>query len=145
MEVEVVLGSENPSRFSISLEQVISGFGTFISKILKALPQDTVKRIVVVVDTLVVLSWILSKNIKTKRIFTRNRLKDICERIGNLIALGYDLTFKYIRTTDNPADLITRGITLERFRASLKFWLTGPEWLTGKEICWPSSGLNCLS
>ena len=64
------------------------------------------KRIVVVVDAQVVLSWILSENIKTKYIFTRNRFKGIRERVEKLIALVYDLTFKYVRTTDNPADLI---------------------------------------
>ena len=81
----------------------------------------------------------LSDNIKTKCIFTRNRLKDIRERVGKLIALEYDLTFNYICTTDNPADLITQGITLYRFKANLEFRLTG------EEICWSSCRLNYLS
>ena len=89
------------------------------------------------VDAQIVLSWALSENIKTKCLFTRNRLKDIRERIGKLHDLGFDLVFKFVSTSDNPADLITRGITLDKFRSELQFWLTGPEWLIGEDI-------NCL-
>ena len=45
--------------------------------------------------------------------------------------------FKYVNTSDNPVDLITRGITLDKFRSELQFWLTGPEWLIGENINWP--------
>ena len=71
------------------------------------------------VDAQIVLSRILSENIKTKCSFTRNRLKDIRERIGKLHDLGFDLMFKYVNTTDNPVDLITRRITLDKFRSEL--------------------------
>ena len=73
------------------------------------------------VDAQVVLSWILSENIKTKCLFTRNHFKDIRERIGKLHDLEFDLVFKYVNTSDNPADLITRGITLNKFRTELQF------------------------
>ena len=116
-----------------------------IPNILKVFPLETVKRIIVAVDTQVVLSWILSENIKTKCLFTWNHLKDIREKIGKLHDLGFDLMFKYVNTSDYLADLITRGITLGKFRSELQFWLTGPEWLIGENITWPSSYLNCLS
>ena len=68
--------------------------------------------------------------------FTRNRLKDIQERIEKLHDLGFYLVFKYVNTSDNPADLITKGITLDKFRSELQFWLTGAECLIGEDINW---------
>ncbi len=57
--------------------------------------------------------------------------------------LGFDLVFKYVNTSDNPVDLITRGIPLDKFRSELQVWLTGPERLTGEDInCTHPSDLN---
>lgn len=75
----------------------------------------------VAVDSQVVLSWIFSKNIKTKCLFTRNRLKDIRERIRNLTDLGFEVLSKYVNTLDNPVYLITRGLTLDKFKSELQF------------------------
>ena len=38
----------------------------------------TFKSINLAVDSQIVLSWILSENVKTKNVFTQNRIKDIC-------------------------------------------------------------------
>lgn len=75
----------------------------------------------VAVDSQVVLSWIFSKNIKTKCLFTRNRLKDIRERIRNLTDLRFEVLSKYVNTLDNPVYLITRGLTLDKFKSELQF------------------------
>ena len=41
------------------------------------LPNVTFKRLVIAVDAQVVLSWLMSQQIKTKNQFAKNRLKDI--------------------------------------------------------------------
>ena len=66
-------------------------------------------------------------------------------RIGKLHDLGFDLVFKYVNTSDNLADLIRRGITLNKFWSELQSWLIGHEWLIGEDINWSPSDLNCLS
>ena len=42
-------------------------------------------------------------------------------------------------------DLLTRGVTVEKFQQSLRHWTLGPEWLSKNPIEWPSSELHCLS
>lgn len=54
-------------------------------------------------------------------------------------------SFKYMNTSENPADVIIRGISLEKFKAQFDFWVSGPSWLSGNQINWPASELNCLS
>ena len=53
--------------------------------------------------------------------------------------------FNYVNTDDNPADLITRGVSLDKFKAQFLFWLHGPSWLVGEVLQWPASELSCLS
>ena len=42
--------------------------------------------------------------------------------------------FNYVNTNDNPADLITRGVSLDKFKAQFLFWLHGPSWLVGDAL-----------
>ena len=62
------------------------------------------------------LSWLLKDNIKIENIFAGNRVKDI-NGIKNQIEKNSDIRIKYkhVHTTDNPADLISRGITVAKF------------------------------
>lgn len=72
----------------------------------------------------VVLSWILSQTMASKIIFARNRLKDIIQTSRGLDS-HYELRshFMYVAITQNPVDLITRGLARKNFRFYLEFWL----------------------
>lgn len=78
-------------------------------------------------DSQIVLHWLhTSRPLKT---FTANRVREI-----------HDLTenrkWRYCPTGENPADLLTRGITCTQYKTS-NIWLKGPSWLTDSEK-WPS-------
>ena len=47
-------------------------------------------------------------------------------------------------TDQNPADLLTRGLSLNKFKDLLQFWTYGPEWLKTADSDWPVNELNCL-
>lgn len=57
------------------------------------------------------LSWLFTHNIQTKNQFTRKRLKDICWLIKELKEKknSVDINFKYVRTLENPTELLTKG------------------------------------
>ena len=50
--------------------------------------------------------------------------------------------FQQIR---NPADLITRGLTLNKFKLNLNFWIRVPTWLRDSPVSWHVSELKCLA
>ena len=68
-------------------------------------------------DSKVALCWIL--NNKSKDVYVSNRVK----KIKNL-----QCTFKYIPTDNNPADLLSRGVSYKNLCSS-KLWLHGPSFL----------------
>ena len=109
--------------------------------------QNKVKNVTLCVDAQIVLSWILSKNVKSKNIFAKNRVKDISgfrEEYYNKFNL--QCKFKYVPTLENPADLLTRGISVKEFLTKLKFWQNGPTFLLGQPgDAWPDDSLGCLS
>ena len=114
--------------------------------LLKAYSRIRTGDIVISVDAQVVLSWLLSDNIKTKNQFVKNRLKDIRQMIRKLKEeKSLSVKFRYVHTDQNPADLLTRGITLEKFQQNLRLWSLGPEWLSKSPKEWPTSELQCLS
>ena len=52
---------------------------------------------------------------------------------------------RYVPTDQNPADLLTRGLTLDVFKKNFDFWIHGPEWIRKEVVVWPVSSLSCLS
>ncbi|XP_077869613.1 uncharacterized protein LOC144361512 [Saccoglossus kowalevskii] len=68
-------------------------------------------------DSQIVIHWIRSE--KTLPIFVANRIKEINE---------FPCDVKYCPTNENPADLITRGISAESLMKS-DIWWHGPTWL----------------
>ena len=44
--------------------------------------------------------------------------------------------FKCIENSQNPADLITRGISLKALKNKVDLWTRGPDWLQQDE--WPT-------
>ena len=55
------------------------------------------------------------------------------------------IQFRYVPTDQNPADLLTRGLSFEMFKQKLDFWLYGPDWIRSSKVVWPASELQCLS
>ena len=114
--------------------------------LLKTYQKLKINKIVIAVDAQVVLSWLVTDVVKTKNQFALNRIKDIHRILRDLkIKFKIPISFKYIPTDQNPADLLTRGLSFDVFKKNLKFWLHGPEWLSSVNVVWPSSELNCLS
>ena len=114
--------------------------------ILKTFSKVKINNIFVAVDAQVVLSWLLSDTVKTKNQFARNRIRDVHRMRDDLFnQFRIPISFKYVSTDQNPADLLTRGLTLEQFKQNLDFWIYGPKWIQSSNVVWPSHDLNCLS
>ena len=99
----------------------------------------------IAIDAQVVISWLLTNNLNVKSKFVANRIKDIKLDIEKL-KHEYDLTvyFKYIGSSDNPADLVTKPLTMTKFKEKLDFYLHGPKFLTNSLKDWPPYELNSL-
>jgi hypothetical protein len=78
-------------------------------------------------DSQIVLHWIRAT--KPLNRFVHNRIQEIREITGND-------TWRYCPTSDNPADLQTRGLSVSTFQDS-KSWQHGPHWILDKSK-WPS-------
>ena len=86
-------------------------------------------------DSQIVLSWLAS--VKPQRQFIKNRIEEIKSLCG-------DNVWRYCPTKDNPADLLTRGITSEELQQN-EIWFSGPKWLNSKDD-WPTwNGNNVTS
>ena len=87
----------------------------------------SINQIFLAVDAQVVLTWILTEDVKIKNIFTRNRLLEIKELIKNTKEkYNVDVQFKYVPSDQNPGDFVTRGISLEKFKLNFTLWTHGP-------------------
>jgi len=76
-------------------------------------------------DSQIVLSWITSK--KTLKPFVNNRVQEI---------RSISTTWKFCPSADNPADLLTRGISYHQLKSST-LWRHGPTWLNSPSL-WPA-------
>jgi len=79
-------------------------------------------------DSQDVLYWLVSK--KKLPVFVSNRVNII-----NTFNKKYHATWHYCPTADNPADLVTRGITPDKLFSSSS-WISGPSWIMQEES-WP--------
>ena len=68
-------------------------------------------------DSQIVLAWIHCK--KTLKPFVRHQVDEIRSNLA---------TWRYCPSTDNPTDLLTRGITYDTLNSS-ELWKHGPKWL----------------
>ena len=85
-----------------------------------------VSRAVLWSDSQIVLSWL--KSTKTLKPFIENRVTEIKELTG-------EFPWRYCPTESNPADLLSRGVSAEKFRGN-RLWMEGPQWLTDRDS-WP--------
>ena len=65
---------------------------------------------------------------RKKDIFLKNRVLEIKDKD--------DITFRYINTKHNPADLPKRGMSIYELKES-KLWWNGPGWLLKEKENWP--------
>jgi len=119
---------------------------------LKCLPsllsplRGKIKDIIISVDAQVVLTWLLTGKVKTKNVFARNRIKDIAEMRQHVKEdHNLEISFRYIPTDQNPADLVTRGLSFKDFQVQKSLWLHGPKFLNLEPVQWPVRSLGCLS
>ena len=82
--------------------------------------------LVILTDSQCVLHWIKSEN--TLPTFVKNRLEEI--------NLHKDITFEYVITKENPADIASRGCTVQQI-AENELWWKGPNWLQCPFSEWP--------
>ena len=73
-------------------------------------------------DNQFVLHWIMSK--KPLTTFVHNRVKEITET--------KDASFRYVETSQNPADLTKRGVSAQDLD-KCELWWHGPKWLQDSE------------
>ncbi|XP_048484735.1 uncharacterized protein LOC125490228 [Plutella xylostella] len=85
-------------------------------------------RIVHWCDASIVIGWINSDLTKLK-VFVANRIREIRE-------LTQASAWRYVPTSANPADLISRGVD-PRQLPSTELWWTGPKYLLEDESKWP--------
>ncbi|XP_068238445.1 uncharacterized protein [Palaemon carinicauda] len=97
-------------------------------------------------DAKVVLNWIITKESKVKSKFIRNRILEV-DYLKNEIVKEFKVPVKYnyVHTEQNPADLLTRGLSYNKFLENRKFWLEGPEWLNNNFERWPKYPFMSLS
>ena len=84
-------------------------------------------------DSQIVLHWIFSN-------------KPLKQFVANRVQVIHDLfpasSWSYCHTTENAADLLTRGITHTQLKSS-QLWFQGPPWLTF-ESNWPTWSPACI-
>ncbi|XP_071057316.1 uncharacterized protein [Onthophagus taurus] len=79
-------------------------------------------------DSQVVLGWINASTSILKP-FVRNRVAEIQEKTDVL-------AWRYVPTGENPADLLSRGVSPVALKDAFLWW-HGPEWLLQPETVWP--------
>ena len=85
-------------------------------------------------DSQIVLHWLTTT--KPLKCFVRNNVEEINE-------LTDRLPWRYCPTDDNPADLLTHGISAEAYLNS-QLWNAGPTWLPNT-VQWPTWEYNHLT
>ena len=73
---------------------------------------------------------LLLKSALRKAIFIENRITELRNDSA--------ATFRYVRSADNPADLVTRGLTVPDLSDATISW-HGPSWLSDDLSSWPST------
>ncbi|CAG2224942.1 unnamed protein product [Mytilus edulis] len=76
-------------------------------------------------DSQCVLKWLSTK--KSLRVFVENRVQEIKSH--------KDISFMYVSTKENPADVATRGTLVQKLRSD-HLWWHGPSWLKQDENTW---------
>ncbi len=94
-----------------------------------------VGKVVFWVNSTAVYIWV--KNDKERYVpFVANRLAEVHDTFNEL--KQYQPEIRYVKTKQNRADLLMRPRTVDDFKADFRFWIQGPNFLTGGEESWPA-------
>ncbi|XP_065162139.1 uncharacterized protein [Atheta coriaria] len=80
-------------------------------------------------DSMITLAWITGP-VEKREVFVANRIVDVNRNIPTH-------AWRHVRTHENPADLITRGVAPNKLKEN-KLWWQGPTWLTQEKETWPT-------
>ena len=83
-------------------------------------------------DSKVALSWIKSDK-DLNDVYLANRVAKI-----QVLTVDLGIQLLYVPTTENPADLLSRGCSVEKLKSSN--WMHGPDWLITRE--YPNQDTN---
>ena len=108
------------------LELLSVVLGTRLSKFVETELHLPVKQKFLWTDSQVCLRWIVSS--KPLTTFVYNRITEIKNATNTV--------FHYIPTNQNPADVLTRGTTIEELNTN-NLWWEGPTWASKNENEWP--------
>ena len=89
-----------------------------------------ISKTTILTDSQCVLHWL--RSCKPLPVFVQNRVDEIRQQ--------EHVSFGYIPSENNPADLATRGLTVSELK-ECSLWWHGPTWLRLDECCWPSWNL----
>ena len=84
-------------------------------------------------DSKVILAWLRSEPYKRK-LFVANRVSAIQQAVAGV-------NWRYVSTKDNPADLISRGMSPIVIKSSTLWW-NAPSWLRQPMYNWPSYSID---
>ena len=90
-----------------------------------------VKKCVIYSDSQCALKWIASD--KKLPVFVQNRVNEIRKHS--------DITLHYVKSSENPADLASRGCGLKDITNNALWW-HGPAWLKKEEKDWPADHVS---
>ena len=100
---------------------IVTRLASFVIQSLHLTSNDTIVRLWS--DSEITLHWIYDiKQTTTTNPFIASRVTEITQTFPAFV-------WTYVPTDDNPADLLTRGISAEQLKSS-QLWLHGPSWLT---------------
>lgn len=94
---------------------LLSKLLTRVSKILKC------EKIRAFCDSTIVLAWLKGPSSKYQ-VFVRNRV----EYVNSILPYSQ---WQYVNTAENPADLITRSLSVKSFQNN-SLWINGPTWIS---------------
>ena len=104
----------------------------------------SVESLHILVDSQVALAWLLKGCARKKNVFVCNRLKEISQITDALKEKGIQISFHYVPSSENMADIVSRGVSLSKFQNDSETWLRGPSWLKKHVRNWPTGQLGCV-
>lgn len=81
-------------------------------------------------DSTIVLSWLAMEPSDLKTF--------VSNRVSSIQSLTSSCHWKHVPSQDNPADLISRGLSPRNLLVS-SIWWSGPDWLVKDDSSWPTS------
>ena len=117
------LKTKSLPRLELCAAHLLSLLWKEVSKLL----EFPIEQVVFWTDSEIVLYW-LQSHPSTLQSFVGNRVAEIQE-------CAQSITWRHVPTKVNPADLVSRGCSVQELKDS--FWFTGPDFLLQDEINWP--------